>query len=96
MANSKALVDELKSLNYKIVSGGTDCHLLLVDLHPNGIDGARVEWLCEQSGIVANKNTVPGDKSAMNPGGLRLGIDILTINILFTLTSNYFSPSHIL
>jgi len=73
LLNAKALAEALMSLNYKIVSGGTDSHLLLIDLKSRGIDGARVDWVCEHSGIVANKNTVPGDKSAMNPGGLRLG-----------------------
>jgi len=55
-------------------AGGTDNHLLLLDLRPRGLDGARVERTCELSNITANKNTCPGDKSAMNPGGLRLGL----------------------
>lgn len=55
------------------ISGGTDNHLVLVDLRPQGIDGARAERVLELVSITANKNTCPGDKSALTPGGLRLG-----------------------
>lgn len=55
------------------VSGGTDNHLVLVDLRPMGIDGARAERVLELASITANKNTCPGDTSALTPGGLRLG-----------------------
>ncbi|KAI6378712.1 Cytochrome B translational activator protein cbs2 [Pyricularia grisea] len=65
-------------LGYKIVSGGTDNHLVLADLKPQGIDGARVERVLELVGIAANKNTVPGDKSALTPGGLRMGTPAMT------------------
>lgn len=54
-------------------SGGTDNHLVLLDLRPQSLDGARVEKICELCNITVNKNTCPGDKSALNPGGLRLG-----------------------
>lgn len=53
--------------------GGTDNHLVLVDLRPKGIDGARAERVLELVSITSNKNTCPGDKSALTPGGLRLG-----------------------
>lgn len=53
--------------------GGTDNHLVLVDLRPKGLDGARVERVLELVSITANKNTCPGDRSAITPGGLRLG-----------------------
>ncbi len=52
--------------------GGTDNHLVLVDLRPK-TDGARAERIMELCSITANKNTCPGDKSALNPSGLRLG-----------------------
>lgn len=65
-------------LGYKIVSGGTDNHLILVDLKDRAIDGARVERVLELVGVAANKNTVPGDKSAMKPGGLRMGTPAMT------------------
>lgn len=57
-------------------SGGTDNHLVLVDLRPRGMDGARAERVLELVSITANKNTCPGDKSALTPGGLRLGTQI--------------------
>ncbi|XP_075958253.1 serine hydroxymethyltransferase, mitochondrial-like [Anarhichas minor] len=59
-------------------SGGTDTHLALVDLRPHGMDGARAERVLELVSITANKNTCPGDKSAMTPGGLRTGTPALT------------------
>merc|ERR1719422_2468694 len=64
---------------YKVVSGGTDNHLILVNLKASkGIDGARVENVCNQVHITLNKNSVPGDKSALVPGGIRLGAHALT------------------
>lgn len=70
---AKRLGDPTESggLGYNIVSGGTDNHLVLVDLKSKGVDGARVERVLELCGLAANKNTVPGDKSALKPGGLR-------------------------
>ncbi|OJI80711.1 hypothetical protein ASPTUDRAFT_194095 [Aspergillus tubingensis CBS 134.48] len=84
LANAKALADRLGSplsnggLGYNIVSGGTDNHLVLVDLKNRGVDGARVERVLELCGVASNKNTVPGDKSALKPGGLRLGTPAMT------------------
>merc|ERR1719203_147569 len=66
------------SRGYALVSGGTDNHLLLVDLKPAGIDGARVEAVLERANVALNKNTVPGDKSALIPGGIRVGTPALT------------------
>ncbi len=57
---------------------GTENHLCLVDLRPKGVDGSRVERVMELAHIAANKNTVPGDKSALVPGGLRMGAPALT------------------
>ena len=51
---------------------------MLVNLHGKGIDGSRVERVLELAHIAANKNTVPGDKSALVPGGLRMGSPALT------------------
>lgn len=53
--------------------GGTETHLLLLDLRPDSLDGATVEHACELASISTNKNSVSGDKSATQPGGLRLG-----------------------
>jgi len=57
-----------------VSEGGTDNHLVLMDLRQKGLDGARVERVCELCNITVNKNTCPGDKSAFNPGGLRIGV----------------------
>ena len=51
---------------------------MLIDLKSKGIDGARVERVLELVGVASNKNTVPGDKSAMKPGGLRMGSPAMT------------------
>jgi glycine hydroxymethyltransferase len=63
---------------YDLVSGGTDNHLVLVDLKNKGVDGARVERVMELARMAANKNTVPGDKSALVPSGMRMGTPALT------------------
>ena len=51
---------------------------MLIDLRPKGLDGASVEHICNSVNITVNKNSVPGDKSALSPGGLRLGTPALT------------------
>lgn len=79
LKNAKALVAELMSLGYEVVSNGTDNHLALVNVKKSrGVDGARVEALLENANIVVNKNTLPNDKSALVPGGIRLGAPALT------------------
>jgi len=76
--NCQSLCKRLQELGYKIVSGGTENHLLLIDLKDKEIDGARVERVLELSSIAVNKNTVPGDRSALVPGGIRVGTPALT------------------
>ena len=84
LLNAKALAARLGDpkdqggLGYNIVSGGTDNHLVLIDLKNRNIDGARVERILELVGVASNKNTVPGDRSAMKPGGLRMGSPAMT------------------
>ncbi|KAL6750456.1 serine hydroxymethyltransferase [Haematococcus lacustris] len=78
LANSQALASALSSHGFKLVSGGTDNHIVLADLRPKGVDGSRVERVLELAHIAANKNTVPGDTSALVPGGLRMGSPALT------------------
>lgn len=78
LKNAKAMAQALLDKGYALVSGGTDNHLVLLDLRPKGLDGARVESVCNLCNITANKNTCPGDKSALVPGGLRLGAPALT------------------
>lgn len=74
ISNCKVLAETLVNNGNVLVSGGTDCHLLLWDLRPRGLDGSRVDRVCELADISLNKNTCPGDKSALYPGGVRIGM----------------------
>ena len=67
-----------QSVTQSSLPEGTENHIVLVNLHGKGIDGSRVERVLELAHIAANKNTVPGDKSALVPGGLRMGSPALT------------------
>ncbi|XP_047215732.1 serine hydroxymethyltransferase, cytosolic-like isoform X2 [Girardinichthys multiradiatus] len=78
LANCKALSGALMDLSYKIVTGGSDNHLILLDLRNKGTDGGRAEKVLEACAIACNKNTCPGDKSALRPSGLRFGSPALT------------------
>jgi len=78
MSNSQALAQGMMDKGYELVSGGTDNHLCLTDLRPKGVSGAKVERVLELSNIALNKNTVPGDLSALNPGGIRMGAPAFT------------------
>ncbi|ELU01860.1 hypothetical protein CAPTEDRAFT_151243 [Capitella teleta] len=78
LANCKVMANTLMAKGYSLIAGGTDNHLVLLDLRPKKIDGARAERVCELCSITVNKNTCPGDKSALVPGGLRLGAPALT------------------
>jgi glycine hydroxymethyltransferase len=78
LKNAKCLADELMALGYSIVSKGTSNHLMLLDLNPKKIDGARAELVLDKAHITVNKNTVPGDTKPLVPGGLRLGTPALT------------------
>jgi len=76
--NAKAVGAKLISLGYSIATGGTDNHLILWDLKPQGITGSKFEKLCDAVNITLNKNCVPGDKSAITPGGVRIGAPAMT------------------
>jgi len=79
LANAKAMASALLGKSYSLVSGGTDNHLVLLNLKASkGIDGARVENVCNKVFITLNKNSVPSDTSALMPGGVRLGAHALT------------------
>eukprot|EP01064_Diplonema_japonicum_P003063 TRINITY_DN1201_c0_g2_i1.p1 TRINITY_DN1201_c0_g2~~TRINITY_DN1201_c0_g2_i1.p1 ORF type:complete len:465 (+),score=134.04 TRINITY_DN1201_c0_g2_i1:70-1464(+) len=78
VANAKALGKELTKLGYTLATGGTDNHLLLMDLRPIGLTGSKAQNIMDATAITLNKNSIVGDKSAMNPGGLRLGTPALT------------------
>ncbi|KAK5686147.1 Serine hydroxymethyltransferase, cytosolic [Elasticomyces elasticus] len=76
--NAKQLEHSFTTLGYKLVTDGTDNHMVLLDLKPLGLDGARVEAVLEQVNITCNKNTTPGDKSAITPCGIRIGAPAMT------------------
>ncbi len=76
--NARVLCKALQDLEYRIVTGGTDNHLFLVDLRNKGISGAEAESKLEKAGISVNKNTIPGDKSALYPSGIRIGVAAMT------------------
>ncbi|KAK2659983.1 hypothetical protein Ddye_006516 [Dipteronia dyeriana] len=78
LSNCSKFAESLLQRGYELVSGGTENHLVLVNLRNKGIDGSRVEKVLESVHIAANKNTVPGDVSAMVPGGIRMGTPALT------------------
>ena len=72
--NARALADSLQKVGFKIVSNGTDSHLMLVDLTPKGVSGADAEIALERAGITTNKNGIPFDPlPPMQTSGLRVG-----------------------
>lgn len=76
--NAHACGEELQRLGHKLVTDGTDNHMILLDLKPHAMDGARLEAVLEQVNIACNKNTTPGDKSALTPMGIRVGAPAMT------------------
>ena len=79
IANARALADELIASGVEVLTGGTDVHLLLVDLGPTGLDGKTAERRLEEVGITVNRNAIPFDeRPPMNPSGLRIGTPALT------------------
>ena len=79
VANAQALCNGLKNRGIKIVSDGTDNHLMLVDLTPFDLTGKAIEKLLDEAHITANKNTIPNDpKSPFVTSGIRLGTPSVT------------------
>ena len=77
--NAQALAQALLGRGYAIVSGGTDTHLMLVDLRPKSLTGKDAEQLLDRAGITVNKNTIPGDpQSPFVTSGIRLGTPAVT------------------
>lgn len=77
--NAQALANKLISLDFKVISGGTDNHLLLVDLRNKNISGKAAQETLDEVGITCNKNSVPfDDKSALVTSGIRIGTPALT------------------
>lgn len=78
VANAQTLADTLKNGGLTLVSGGTDSHMMLVDLRSQGLSGNVVAESLEAAGIVVNRNSVPGDTSPFYPSGMRLGTPAAT------------------
>jgi len=79
LRNAKALAEGLIERGVEVLTGGTDVHLLLVDLNPTGLDGKEGERRLEEVGITVNRNSIPFDeRPPMNPSGLRIGTPALT------------------
>jgi glycine hydroxymethyltransferase len=79
VANAKALGDALRAAGYRLVSGGTDNHLLLVDVFEKGIVGSEAESALGKAGITVNKNSIPWDTNPpLKPSGIRVGTPALT------------------
>jgi len=79
LENSKRLASELMALGYRLVSGGTDNHLMLVDLTPKGLTGKLAEETLDEAGITANKNSIPFDPlKPQITSGIRIGTPALT------------------
>ncbi len=78
IANAKALCEGLQRRGHTLATGGTDNHLLLWDVRPLGLTGSKLDNVLEEVSITANKNSLHGDISAINPGGVRLGTPALT------------------
>ncbi|MEX0595727.1 MAG: hypothetical protein WD512_04435 [Candidatus Paceibacterota bacterium] len=72
------MANEMIKRGFTLVTGGTENHLFLWDLRPLGLTGSKMEKICDLCHITLNKNTVPGDKSALSPGGVRIGTPALT------------------
>jgi glycine hydroxymethyltransferase len=73
-----ALARALQQRGFRLVTGGTENHLLLVNVRPLGMDGLAVERALERAGILANRNAITGDASPFRPSGLRMGTPAIT------------------
>lgn len=77
--NAKVLAEELKKGGLAIVTGKTECHLIVIDLRPNNLTGKIVAEALETAGIIVNKNSVPNDTAGpFNPSGIRIGTPAVT------------------
>lgn len=77
--NAQALANALIARGFRVVSGGTDNHVMMVDLRPKNMNGADAQHILDEAGITANKNTIPFDTgSPLKPSGIRLGTPAVT------------------
>ncbi|OIO07561.1 serine hydroxymethyltransferase [Candidatus Falkowbacteria bacterium CG_4_9_14_3_um_filter_36_9] len=79
ITNAKVMAEELANKDYKIISGGTDNHLLVIDMTNKGVAGKETEILLDKVGISVSRSTIPNDPNPpMNPSGVRLGTPAIT------------------
>ncbi len=79
IANAKALAEAMQAAGYRVISGGTDTHLILMDVFAKGILGSEAEFALGEAGITVNKNAIPFDTNPpMKPSGIRVGTPALT------------------
>jgi glycine hydroxymethyltransferase len=79
VANAKALAEGLSAAGCRVISGGTDTHLLLVDVFAKGVRGKEAEAALDRAYITANKNAIPFDTNPpLNPSGMRFGSPAVT------------------
>ena len=79
LKNARVLAARIASRGFRIVSGGTDTHLMLVDVFSKGINGKQAQHALENAGITVNKNSIPFDKNPpLTPSGIRVGTPALT------------------
>lgn len=77
--NAKVFEEEFKKRDYKIMFGGTDNHLLLIDITTKGLTGKEAQAALDKAGVTLNKNMIPDDpRGAMDPSGIRLGTPAIT------------------
>ena len=72
------MAESLKQAGEKMITDGTDTHLLMWDVRPHGLTGSKVDKVLDLMHITTNKNSIVGDSSAMNPGGIRIGTPAMT------------------
>jgi len=79
VTNAKVMADELSSSGLRVISGGTDTHLMLVDVFAKGMLGSEAEKALGEAGITVNKNAIPFDTNPpLKPSGIRIGTPALT------------------
>ena len=79
LANARALAASLQEQGYRVISGGTDSHVMLIDVFAKGVKGKEAEKALDKAYITANKNAIPFDTNPpLNPSGIRLGSPAVT------------------
>ena len=78
IANARAIAESLKQAGEKLITDGTDNHLVMWDVRPHELTGSKVDKVLDVMHITTNKNSVVGDRSAVNPGGIRIGTPAMT------------------